>query len=295
MNVQQGSHGESQWLHRALLGHVLALVLCAVAAQVSADDLDNRIANVSRLLEESSGAKRVDASSDTEALARRAEARELLRQARAARDAGDSARAGDLLSQASRAMFEAVRLAGPPDSIARKHESDFDDRVGSIEALIAALERITAEKGLDVSSEVISAVKTLLARGIALRDGGDITGGREVLNEAYEEAKRGVEELRGGETLVRTLNFASKEEEYRYEVDRNDTHRMLVEVLVSEKRAKAGIDRMVTTFSKSAAKLRADAERQADNGDFAGAVTTLENSTKEYIRAIRSSGIYIPG
>ena len=38
--------------------------------------------------------------------------------------------------------------------------------------------------------------------------------------------------MRSGDTLVRSLNFASKEEEYRYEIDRNDTHQMLIKVLV---------------------------------------------------------------
>jgi hypothetical protein len=295
MNCEQGAHQVSQRARRTLIGHVLGLVLCVVAAQVTAEDLDNRFANVSRLVEESSGARRVDGSGNSEALARREQARALLLQARTARDAGDSARASELLGEASRSMFDAVRLAGTPDSITRKDDSDFDDRVRSIEALTAALERITAEKGSEVSSDVVPKVKTLLARGIALRDGGDTPGGRKVLDEAYEQAKRGVEELRGGETLVRTLKFASKEEEYRYELDRNDTHRMLVEVLVSEKRTQASIDQMVTKFSDNAAKLRAEAERQAGGGNFADAVTTLENSTKEYIRAIRSSGIYIPG
>ena len=139
MNCELGAGEKSRRARRTLAGCVLGLVFCAVAAQVPAEDLDNRIANVSRLIEESSGAKRVEDSGNAEALARREQARKLLQQARTARDSGDAARASALLGEASRSMFDAVRLAGIPDSMTRKDVSDFDDRVRSIEALTAAL------------------------------------------------------------------------------------------------------------------------------------------------------------
>jgi hypothetical protein len=40
---------------------------------------------------------------------------------------------------------------------------------------------------------------------------------------------------------------------------------------------------------------RRQAEQQATRGDFEQAVTTLEQSTKEIVRAIRAAGIYHPG
>ena len=117
-----------------------------------------------------------------------------------------------------------------------------------------------------------------------------------MLDEAYVAAKVAIEHLRGGETLVRSLDFASSEEEYHYEVDRNDTHRMLVDVLLKEKmRTNGGIETMVNKFMKRADELRVRADSQASDGEYENAVTTLEQSTKEIVRAIRSAGIYIPG
>jgi hypothetical protein len=92
------------------------------------------------------------------------------------------------------------------------------------------------------------------------------------------------------------LNFASSEEEYHYEVDRNDTHRMLVDVLLKEKmNTNWGIEAMVNKFMESADKLRARADEQASDGEYENAIGTMEESTKEIVRAIRSAGIYIPG
>ena len=44
-----------------------------------------------------------------------------------------------------------------------------------------------------------------------------------------------------------------------------------------------------------AGMYRRRGEAQAARGDHASAVDTLEKSTKELIRAIRSTGVYIPG
>ena len=146
-----------------------------------------------------------------------------------------------------------------------------------------------------MAATVAADVDVLVARASDLEQAGRLDEARRGLDAAYEIAKGAIEELRGGDTLVRTLEFATKEEEYAYELDRNDTHQMLITVLVQEKRASAGVDRMVSTYVERADALRAQAERQAGAGDYAGAVATLEQSTKELVRAIRSAGVYIPG
>jgi tetratricopeptide (TPR) repeat protein len=255
-----------------------------------------RLANVQRLIEKSSGARQVDASAAPRATQAHEAARRLFREATAAHQAGDDQSASKLLDKATRTMFEAVRLAGAPSSLREKKLRDFAAREESVKALMEALERIGKEKNAQgATGEVAAQVRALVGEARTLRDAGKLDEGRAALDQGYDRAKRAIERQRGGETLVRSLNFATKEDEYHYELDRNDTHRMLVDVLTKEKRAKAGIDRMVTTYTGRAEKLRKDAETQAGGGDFAGAVTTLEQSTKEYIRAIRSTGIYIPG
>ena len=71
---------------------------------------------------------------------------------------------------------------------------------------------------------------------------------------------------------------------------------MLVDVLLQEKmKTNGGIETMVNKFMHRADELRARADEQASDGEYENAVTTLEQSTKEIVRAIRSAGIYIPG
>jgi hypothetical protein len=294
------------WVPAAYLGLAL-LVLCVsptavrAASQVqseppSAAALDSRLANLERLIEHSSGAQRVQASAVREAVAHHERARALHAEARECRRAGDLIGCGRLLDEATREMMSAIRLAGRPPAMDDKKRRDFESRAESIAALLEALKRIGAEKdAVDMAARVGADVNVLVAKARQLEDAGKLDEGRRSLNAAYEMAKGAIEELRGGDTLVRALAFASKEEEYTYELDRNDTHQMLITVLVEEKRSSAGVDQMVTKYVQRAEALRVEAERQAGAGDFAKAVTTLEQSTKELVRAIRSAAVYIPG
>ena len=159
-----------------------------------------------------------------------------------------------------------------------------------------ALTRIAAEKGEQAkAADVQAMVDKLEVEAERQRATGDPRAGRRTLDAAYDMTKRAIDELRSGDTLVRSLNFATKEEEYHYEVDRNDTHQMLVTVLLEDKRGDPNRDKLIDGFVGKAKQLRAEAETQAGRGDFETAVTTLEASTKELVRAIRSAGVYIPG
>jgi len=274
----------------------VTLLSAAPLTAVRADATSDRIGNVERLVEKSSGARQVTASGNAEAAAAQQEARDLIEQARQRAAAGDTAGAGELLDRATASMFSAVRMSGVGPAVAEKHVRDYDDRAASIAALMEALQRIAVEKGETAKSDDIKrVVARLLAEAEKLKTAGDYKGGRRTLDAAYDVAKRSIDELRSGDTLVRSLDFATKEEEYRYEVDRNDTHQMLIKVLLEEKRGDPAKDKLIDGFIDKARQLRTRAEDEAGRGEYEAAVGTLEASTKELVRAIRSAGVYIPG
>ncbi|MEN8760898.1 MAG: hypothetical protein ABF290_00590 [Thiogranum sp.] len=273
------------------------VLLMDVALAGPQDDL-NRLESVGKLVETSSAARKVEGSGNRQAMAQHERARVLLGKAENAAAVGNQAESDALLKQATQSMYEAVRMAGIDQSLVDKDHSDFDNRLESVNALCDAYDRIRKEKGLGPpeSSELYPIVQSKLEQAKSLKGQGKVKEGRQILDEAYVAAKVGIEHLRGGDTLVRSLNFASSEEEYHYEVDRNDTHRMLVSVLLKEKvSGSSSIDGMVGKFMDMASSLRKQAETQASKGDYEAAIQTLEDSTKEIVRAIRGAGIYIPG
>lgn len=265
---------------------------------VHAGQTESRLQSVEKLLETSSAAQQIKGSDNQAAKDKHELAVELFEKAKLAQGKGDEQQAADLLKQATKTMFEATRMIKKDDSFMAKDVRDFDERKASVEALCTAYENIAKEKGIDkaTENELHAFVYKRVDQAEALKKDDRVKEGRKMLDEAYVAAKVAIEHLRGGETLVRSLNFASSEEEYHYEVDRNDTHRMLVDVLLKEKmKTNWGIEAMVNKFMESADKLRVRADEQASDGEYENAIGTMEQSTKEIVRAIRSAGIYIPG
>ncbi len=285
-----------------LRGLVLALCLAAVGAPaqnrppLDREQLERKLVSTSTLIESSSGAKQIASSSVAAAAAQRNRARDLHRQAAEALQAGQLEAAAKLLDDSSRAMFDGVRLSAPEQVTRPKQSTDFDARMDSTRALLEAQKRIAAEKNAGPrAGELSKRIESLMAEAGELARGGKLVEARRTLDEAYMAVRAAIGSMRGGETVVRSLNFATKEEEYRYEVDRNDTHRMLVQVLLKDKRGGAGVDAMVDQAVTAAARLRTQAEQEASRREHQTAVKTLEDSTRELVKAIRAAGVYIPG
>ncbi len=275
-----------------LLAALLAAATAASAQAIDRVQLERRIAAVETLLERSSAAKQIEAAGNAQARVHRERAREIHRKAAEAFKAGDLDTASRLLPLASLALFEGVRLAGAETVVADKQRADYDARLESAKSLAAAQRRIALEKkGVAGAAETSKAIDELIAQAEREAGAGDLAKARGTLERAYLVAKASIGSMRGGDTLVRSLDFATKEEEYRYEVDRNDTHLMLLRLLVADSGKAAGMQ----AASAQAQSLRARAERRAGEGAWAEAVGLLEESTKELVRAIRAAGIYIPG
>lgn len=261
------------------------------------EQLERRLASVATLIEKSSAAKQIESSAVPQALALREKARELRQQAETAFMAGNYLEASRFLDQTAKMMFEGVRLAAPEQIERGKKQRDFDNRMESVKALLEAQKRISAEKNQGAKGTATSnRIEGLIRDAQALATAGKLDEGRALLDQVYVTTRTEIESMREGDTLVRSLNFATKEEEYRYEVDRNETHKMLVTVLLEEKRAtNSGLDAMVKKYLEKSESLRLGALALADKKDFEGAIQMLEDSTKELVRAIRSAGVYIPG
>jgi len=272
------------------------LYVGANAEPTSSPDTSARLNYVERLLTESSAAKKVEGSGNSKALELKADAQVHFDKARQLYDSGDAEAAEAELGEAIRLLTEAARAANGEGKVSEKQANDYGQRRESVEALTKAHDRIATEKGLDeLNSDLQARVSAELSASDALLQEGKAEEARTMLDGTYEAVKTSLESLRGGDTLVRELHFETKEDEYLYELDRNDTHQMLVQVLFAEKMESSPMRGTAETFINKAVVLREDAESAAGKKKYEEAIELLEESTKELIRAIRSAGVYIPG
>ncbi|MBL0148842.1 MAG: hypothetical protein IPP87_09065 [Ideonella sp.] len=279
--------------------HAQALVQSAAApassAPLSREQVERRLSSNTTLIEQSSASRQIDSSGNVDALDQRDRARALHLRARSALVEGDLVQANRLSDAAARTMMEAVRLASPDQINDRKDRNDFETRMNATRALIDALKRVATEKGAGArNAELVQRIEGLVGDAQKQAAAGRVPDARRLLDQAYGASRAAIGSLRGGDTLVRTLNFATKQEEYAYEIDRNDTHRMLVQVLLQDRRSVAA-DAMVDKALQASAQLRRQAEEQAARRDYDAGVRTLEESTRELVRAIRGAGVFIPG
>lgn len=296
--VLVGALSQNVWAQSAPAAAPESAATRLAGGKIDKDQLNFNMESVGKLLESSSAARQIESSKAPEALARREKARELYKSARQALDAGDLNKASSLLTEVRSSFFEAVRFAAPEEVTAKKLEADYRARLDSVNALLGAYKRVAGEKGSSSKTvnETVGQIEKSVAEAARQAQSGKYKEGRAELDRAYLVAKAGISSLRSGDTLVRSLNFASKEEEYQYEIDRNDTHLMLIKVLVEEKRAtNAMLDQQVQGFVGKSKELRQAAESAAAKKDHAQAVKLLEDSTAELVRAIRNAGVYIPG
>lgn len=264
------------------------------AADAQKQGVGQNIQFIEQLVNHSSAASQIQQGGNAEAKALQQQARHELEKAKKAQQSGDAQAVGDALNKAKGAMFQAMRLSGAK-VVKEKQEQDFKQRVQSVNALLEAHKRIRLEKKLaqaaeDVEQHVAAQVQQAYSELQKERIGKAM----ELANAAYLSIKLSVTRLRDGDTLVRELHFDTKQDEYQYEVERNRTHQILVNVVLKEKLSPQ-MSLLMKTPMAQAEELHKQAEQQAAQGDYDKAIETLEQSTQQIIRAIRMAGVYIPG
>ncbi|MCG7904469.1 MAG: hypothetical protein JAY60_18835 [Candidatus Thiodiazotropha weberae] len=254
--------------------------------------VESRLNNVERLIYQSSGARRVaDGSGQAKAL--QEQATNHFEKAELYFKSNNMELANDELQQATLIMFQAIRLVGTGEVGESKLKRDYQKKRSSLQALLEALQRVAVEKQSPSpeTDKIIQHAK--VADRLAAE--GKIKQAQLQLNIAYDTVKQEVEKLRSGDTLVRTLKFTSSEDEYSYELDRNDTHFMLVKLLLEDRNVNATTQSEVDQLLLQARQLRSLAEQASEGGDYKEGISKLEESTRQIVRAIRRAGVYIPG
>lgn len=265
-----------------------------VSADAQKQGVGQNIQFVEQLVNHSSAATQISQGDNAEAKALQEQAKHELEKAKRAQESGDTQAVSDALNKAKGAMFQAMRLSGEK-VVKEKQQKDFNTRVQSVNALLEAHKRIRTEKNLaQPAQDVEEHVITEIQKAHAEFNKGQIAKAIELADAAYLSVKLSVTRLRDGDTLVRELHFETKQDEYQYELERNKTHQILVNVVLKEK-ISAQMSMLMKIPMAKAEELHKQAEQEAAKGDYDKAIETLDQSTQQIIRAIRMAGIYIPG
>lgn len=285
-----------KYIIKWLLLFQLVSFSCFTSAVESRGVALDRLQYLSKLLNTSSGAQQVIKSDNKEALDLRLEAIDLYNKAERNINNGHEEEAIKMFGQSAKLMFTAIRKAAPAHLASDKSTREYLARKESVNSLKQAFERITDENNdAQVAKKLNKQLDQLINKGDKYLKSGDYAEARVEIDKAYHLLKMSIESVRGGQTLVRSLNFKTSEEEYKYELDRNETHHMLIGLLVNGKDKSEYTQKQMSKFIGEAKSYRTQADDMAEKGEFEKAIELLEISTKQLVRAIRIAGVYIPG
>lgn len=260
--------------------------------------VDQKRLLVENMAYRSTAAKTIAESGDAEAIAALEKAKNLIEEAKADASGEKYKEADEKLNQALKLINEQARRLTFNSADAERAKTIFERRRHAVETFLNAYQRVSSDPNANssqVPKEHAAWIADKLAEADALAAKGEHEKAQAPLESAYERTRELIRTMRAGQTLTRDLNFATPEEEYRYELKRNDSHFALLEFAIVEKNPQGSIVPRINESRDKARSVRGAAEAKAQTGDFPGAIAELNSSTQILLQAIRMSGIYVPG
>jgi len=111
------------------------------------------------------------------------------------------------------------------------------------------------------------------------------------MRQAADIVDHALSDARHEEILLRELSFDNLEEEYAYEVQRNESYVMIIDLMQKKSATSQASAGYVEKMIEANAKRREEAEVLVKNGDYEQGITLLEKSTDKLSRALRVSGV----
>jgi hypothetical protein len=251
---------------------------------------------VGNLVTRSVAAQTIETKGDQEAKAKLARARALVEEAKADLAGGAYESANGKLNEAFRLLTVEARKLSEEDVKRERLQEAYDRNRNAVTIFLTAYERVAREKELSaVAGDHVAEIRKSIAEAEALAADDKIGEANAVLESAYRLARGDIREMREGETLTRSLNFETPEDEYHYEKGRNDSHILLLQYAIAEKNPPQTRLERIDELRREAMTLRDQAEGKARSGDPAGALGMIARSTESLLKAIRMSGMWIPG
>lgn len=217
--------------------------------------------------------------------------RQAIEAARQSAAQGQYEAAGQSLDGAMRAVSQASRKLKASGSLTesaqQKTYADQSEQVATYRASLAQM----ADGGNAEAKKALSHLDGQVAEARLLQASNRLGDANRRLAEAYRYATEEITRLRQGQEVVMTLNFSSPAEEYAYEEKRYASNASMVDMMINEGKAEGGRRMLVDRFVSEADRLKREAMKQADAGDFKGAVGTMERAGGQLIKALQSMGV----
>ncbi|WP_275097262.1 hypothetical protein [Sedimenticola hydrogenitrophicus] len=215
-----------------------------------------------------------------------------LAEARALIEQGQSEQAKARLDEMIRQLARTYRTRGSGDQ-AERQRTKYQRRRVEVRSLLSSLEQWIAQQGAAQVQLDVARLHATLATADKAAGTDGIARAIALMDVTYQELVTELTRLRDKETVNYRLEFKGPEDEYRYEVRRYQTYRLLLRMkLDGQVFGDARMGR-VQALRRQALELNSEAEKQARSGEFNAAIATQSGATETLIKALAVVGVYL--
>lgn len=297
------THVSAWWTKAALVLTLSQLAHDSVAqpagparAPVSSQIVEQKIAMIDKVLNQSPVAARVLTSQNELARRHFTSARELLSHAQALSARGLLRGADSLLNEAIWEISRAQQLVPDPGS----QQAGERVRFGQLEDSVAALQRTAlialppASGRQGESAERIAArANALVEQAVALARADRYIEANKQLDQALVLLLKDASARLAGHTIVYDRRFADRREEFDFELDRHRSFERLVPLALVEFRPAPEALVLVERYVAQARELRERGEAQVGR-DAMAAIKNVVDGTDSLRRALQAAGLVVP-
>ncbi len=260
-----------------LMAALLLALPAAAQTRVPADPATTgqKVDFVGNLVTKSVSSQRIEQSGDAAAKQSLDRARGLVGEARSDLDSGRVDAANAKLDEALALVNKEVqRLSGAEVRGAHDRQM-YERRLKAVNTFLAAYQRVAADGSSKSAAHQAEAIRGLVGKARDEAGSGDYEAAIATLDDAYATARGDIRAIREGQTLTRSLDFETAEQEYDYELGRNQSHFLLLQFAISEKQPQGSVVGRIEQNRQAAEKMRKQAEGKAAEGDHPDAIELL--------------------
>ena len=266
---------------------LLFLTTSVVSAEVA--KLSPKINYADNLLMNSKTAKRLEELDTEEARLALKEARDLLEQAKEAYRSGEAKEASSLGSLALKKFTKAAKLLPKSESalkILRKRYIELDEEIASYLEWYDSAPYVSGDE-----QEAIDKAKSEVSEAKILFESSKYEEANKILTRVLDDIVVMTNRSMTSSEIVNSLDFETPEQEHKYELARNDEYKRLIPIAEQQKAPTGGKLMLFKRFVKKAGDIRSEADLQFQGGDIKSSIKTLQDSTDQYLKALRMVGI----
>ncbi len=252
----------------------------------------NKIKLLDWLVNDSPVTKRIEISNDARAKQQLQRSQEMWEQAVEHNEKGEYDLAEGHINQGLKLMTELSRKVRDEDRVREARVDLYKQVKRHVDMFVVAFDRVAEEKGENQVKDSLDRdqLDKITSKAEMAYENDELVLANHLIRQAADMVDAALSDARHADVLLHELTFESLEEEYAYEIDRNESYIQLIDLMQKKTAPSQASADYVQKMIDENTKLRQQADVLVSQGNIEQGILVLENGTDKLSRALRLSG-----